>query len=148
LSNQNRKLELVMKAKEIEQKEYQFLLENLKSFWEYQNGLYGETLKVVSVLVLNENIQSEEFLSAYKRFWELYWSELPTCESGEIAKAMVLIKDKVYDKKHLDPNDTIGIDKIKKEMKNPLLHLATAVRNSSLLLEYSERLKLKIKNSG
>ena len=148
LAIQNKKKELLMKSKEIEQREYQFLLENLKSFWEYQNGLYSETLKVVSTLVLNDDIKSEEFVKAYKRFWELYWSELPTCESREIESAMTAVKDMIYDKKHLDENDKIKIHAMKKEMKNRLLDLAVAVKNSSLLLEYSEKIKHKIKNSS
>lgn len=146
LVNQNKKKELLMKSIEIEQKEYQFLLENLKSFWEYQNGLYSETLKVVSKLVLNDSIKSEEFLEAYKRLWELYWSELPTCESEEIAAAMIAIKDMIYDKKHLDENDHIKIKSMKKDMKKMLLDLAVAVKNSSLLLEYSEKIKYKFRN--
>ncbi|MFT3912129.1 MAG: hypothetical protein QM737_22070 [Ferruginibacter sp.] len=143
LANRNRKLELLMKDKEIDSKEYQFLLENLKGFWEYQNRLYSETLRVVSTLVLNEDIKSEEFLLSYKRFWELYWSELPTCESNEIARAMVAIKDLVYEKKHLNPEDVDAIDEIKQKMKNPLLNLALAVKKSSILLEYSEKIKMK-----
>ena len=146
LANQNKKMELLMKTKEIEQKEYQFLLENLKGFWEYQTGLYSETLKVVSVLVLNEDICSNEFLDAYKRFWELYWSDLPTCESKEIAYAMAAIKDDIYEKKHLDPTDKIAIKEKKHSMKDLLLKLAIAVKNSSLLLAYSEKLKFKIIN--
>lgn len=148
LANKNRQMELLMKDKEIESKEYQFLLENLKGFWEYQNRLYSETLKVVSVLVLNEDIKSEEFLTSYKRFWELYWSDLPTCESNEIAKAMVAIKDLVYEKKHLNPEDADGINEIKQKMKNPLLNLAISVKNSSILLEYSEKIKRKFQNGS
>jgi len=146
LANQNKKQELLIKQKEIEQKEYQFLLENLKSFWEYQNKLYAETLKVVSELVLNEDIASPEFLNAYKRFWVLYWSELPTCESKEVEAAMVNIKDLIYDKKHLDKNNKASIDNIKHQMKVPLLQLSLAVKQSSVLLEYSERLKNKIRS--
>lgn len=146
LAYKNRKLELLMKDKEIESKEYQFLLENLKAFWEYQNRLYSETLKVVSTLVLSENIKSEEFLHSYKRFWELYWSDLPTCESNEIANAMVAIKDMVYEKKHLNPEDNEAIDDIKQKMKIPLFNLATAVKKSSVLLEYSEKIKKKFQN--
>jgi len=147
LSNQNKKMELVMKTKEIEQKEYQFLLENLKGFWEYQNGLYSETLKTVSVLVLNDDVTSVEFLGAYKRFWELYWSELPTCESKEIATAMALMKNKIHDKKHISAGNKAAISDMKEGLKKDLLNLATAVRNSSLLLEYSERIKAKIKSN-
>ena len=148
LANKNKKSELLMKDKELESKEYQFLLENLKGFWEYQNNLYSETLKVVSTLVLHEDIQSKEFLSSYKRFWELYWSDLPTCESNEIAAAMVAIKDMIYEKKHLDPKDMDGIDAMKKQMKTPLLNLAMAVRKSSVLLEYSEKIKRKIQTTS
>ncbi len=146
LANVNKKRELLIKEKETEQKEYQFLLENLKSFWQYQNGLYSETLKIASVLVLNEDIKSAEFLSAYNRFWELYWSELPTCESKEITSAMAAIKDKVYDKKHLDEKDEVTIKAIKHEMKSLLLDLALAVKKSSLLLEYSEKLRTKFRS--
>ncbi len=138
LAIQNRK-------KEIEQKEYQFLLENLKGFWEYQNKLYTETLKVVSELVLNEDIQSDSFLTSYKRFWELYWSELPTCESREIESAMVGIKDLIYEKKHLSAADSEGLKALKGPMKLKLLGLAKAIKSSSILLEYSENIKEKIK---
>lgn len=148
LANKNRQSELLMKEKEIESKEYQFLLENLKGFWEYQNRLYAETLKVVSILVLSEDIKSEEFLTAYKRFWELYWSELPTCESDEFADQMILIKDLIYDKKHLNPGDIDGINEIKHRMKDYLLNLSGAVRNSSILLEYSDRIRRKFLNSN
>ena len=146
LANQNKKMELLMKTKEIEQKEYQFLLENLKGFWESQNGLYSETLKTVSILVLNEDIKSPEFLAAYKRFWELYWSDLPTCESYEISVAMDSIKELVYQKKHLNSDDKVNINTMKQNMQPLLLNLARAVKNSSLLLEYSEKLKRKIKS--
>ncbi|WP_299440846.1 hypothetical protein [uncultured Aquimarina sp.] len=125
------------KKKEIEQKEYQFLLENLKGFWEYQNKLYAETLKVVSVLVLNKDIKSEEFLSAYKRFWELYWGELPTCESNEIESSLVNIKELIYRKKNLKEGE--------EPMNSALLNLAKSIKKSSLLLEYSEKLREKIK---
>ena len=137
----------VNKRKEIEQQEYQFLLQNLKSFWEYQNGLYSETLRVVATLVLSDNVRSEEFLKAYKRFWELYWSELPSCESKEIASAMVALKQKIYDKKHIEPGDHIKLQASKEELNSLLLDLASAVRKSSLLLEYSEKIRRKIKNS-
>lgn len=139
LSNQNKK-------KELEQKEYQFLLENLKSFWENQNRLYTETLKVVSTLVLNDKTDSDEFQLAYKRFWELYWSELPTCESHEVEGAMVSIKDLIYDKKHMNPAEWAKSPELKHDMKEKLLDLSQAIRNSSLLLEYSENLKIKIRN--
>src|SRR4051812_39876932 len=103
LANKNRKLE-------IESKEYELLLENLKVFWEYQNNLYSETLKVVSTLVFSADIRSEEFLASYNRFWELYWRDLPTCESGEIASAMVVIGRSLEKKKLLPPDDADSID--------------------------------------
>jgi len=138
LSTQNKK-------KELEQKEYQFLLENLKSFWENQNRLYTETLKVVSTLVLNDKTDSDEFQLAYKRFWELYYSELPTCESHEVEEAMVDIKALIYDKKHMKPDEWAKSPELKQKMKSRLLKLSRAIRNSSLLLEYSENLKAKIR---
>lgn len=141
LAIQNRK-------QEIEQKEYQFLLENLKGFWEYQNQLYTETLKVVSELVLNDDITSESFLSNYKRFWELYWSELPTCESREIESAMVGIKDLIYEKKHLNSDELDKLKALKAPMKQKLLTLAKSIKNSSILLEYSEKIKGKLKKSS
>ncbi len=133
------------KKKEIEQKEYQFLLENLKGFWEYQNKLYTETLKVVSVLVLNKDIKSEKFLSSYKRFWELYWGELPTCESNEIESALVGIKKLVYQKKNLKEEEGHKLEEMEELMNEALLNLAKAIKKSSLLLEYSEKLREKIK---
>jgi|GEM_PF-2647605 len=148
LANKNRKLEISMKEKEIESKEYQFLLENLKGFWEHQNSLYSETLKVASTLVLDEDIKSEKFLGAYRRFWELYWSELPTCESDEIKVAMIGIKDMIYRKKNLNPDDKAAIRKIKEEMNDPLYKLSRAIRASSILLEYSERIKKKFQLAG
>ncbi len=144
LTSHNRKMELLLKTKEMEHKEYQFLLENLKGFWEYQNKLYAETMKVASVLVLNDDTRSEEFLGAYKRFWELYWSELPVCESREIESAMVGIKDLIYKKKKLDPEDASDSEALKPALKSALLNLAKAVRDSSLLLKYSENIKSKI----
>ena len=135
------------KKKEIEQQEYQFLLENLKDFWERQNSLYTETLKVVSELVFNNDTGSEDFLNAYNRFWELYWGELPTCESQEIATAMVGLKDLVHEKKHLEKEEILKREDLKKSLENGLLQLSKAVRNSSLLLEYSEKIKAKIKSS-
>ncbi len=141
-------LSIQNKKKEIEQKEYQFLLENLKGFWEYQNTLYTETLKVVSVLVLEDDIQSQEFLTSYKRFWELYWSELPTCESKEISVAMVGIKDLIYDKKKSDPDDKEKLNTLKKSLKNGLLNLANAMRDSSILLAFSEKIKEKVNKAS
>jgi len=102
---------------------------------------------VVSKLVLNEDIQSDEFLSAYKRFWERYWCELPTCESAEIEIAMVNLKQKVYDKNHLNPDDQEKISNTKEEMNMLLPGLAKAVRNFSLPLEYSEPIRDKIRAS-
>ncbi|MFD2565828.1 hypothetical protein [Pseudotenacibaculum haliotis] len=124
------------KRKEIAQREQQFLLENLKGFWEKQSNLYSEALKVSSVLVFTEDIASDEFTSNYKRFWELYWSELPTCESYEVELAMVKIGEKIKQK---------ASGKAVKEMGKELYGLSTAIRDSSLLLEYSEVLRARIK---
>jgi hypothetical protein len=103
---------------------------------------------VTSTLVLSDETESEEFLTAYKRFWELYWSELPTCESREVELAMISIKELIHKKRHLKPDDKAGSPNLKADMKNSLLKLAHAIRNSSLLLEYSEKLKDKIRNGS
>lgn len=128
--------------KEINQKEHQLLLENLKGFWENQNRLYSETLNIVSVLVFNDDTKSEEFLTSYERFWKLYWAELPTCESKEVESAMADLGISIHKKKH-DHNE--DLNNLKKQMKLELLNLATAVRESSLLLEYSESIKEKLR---
>lgn len=131
------------KRREIIQKEQQFFLENLKSFWEKQNELYSEALKVASFLVLSkEDINSDNFINNYKRFWELYWSELPTCESKEVETAMVIMGELIHRKKDSDQKLTKG------ELKMGLLNLSTAIRNSSILLEYSETLKRKIRKKS
>ncbi|MES2649209.1 MAG: hypothetical protein V4717_20190 [Bacteroidota bacterium] len=137
LSNVNRKNEL-------QQQEYQLVLQNLKGFWEYQSNLYSETLKVVSILVLSDDISSDDFLNAYKRFWELYWCELPTCESNYVASAMVDLKQKIYDKKHFSSDNKEDLKLSREELNSLLLNLANAVRKSSLLLEYSEKIRNKI----
>ena len=134
----------VNRRNELQQQEYQLVLQNLKGFWEYQSNLYSETLKVVTILVLSEDIRSEDFLKAYKRFWELYWCELPTCESNHVASAMVDLKQKVYDKKHFSSDNKEDLKKSREELNSLLLNLANAVRKSSLLLEYSEKIRAKI----
>jgi len=136
------------KKKEIEQKEYQFLLENLKGFWEYQNKLYTETLKVTSALVLNKDIKSDKFLANYKRFWELYWSELPSCGSREIELAMDKIRQLIYQKKNLKKEEKHKLNEMEEPMNSALINLAKAIKKSSLLLEYSEQLREKIKKSN
>lgn len=144
LANQNKKKELLIKNKEIEQKEYLFLLENLKSFWETQNGLYAEALKTVAKLTFIDDTRSEEFLAADNRFQELYYGELPTCESGEVEGAMVQVMEVLSQKKQLDPADKEGLVATKEGMQILLLGLSQAIRSSSLLLKYSEKLKEKI----
>ncbi|MDY8136826.1 hypothetical protein [Aquimarina sp. 2201CG5-10] len=141
-------LSIQNKKKEIEQKEYQFLLENLKEFWNTQNRLYSETLKVTSELVLSNEIRSEKYLENYNRFWELYWAELPTCESREVESAMVRIKDLIHEKKHIKDGEEYKLEDLRKPMKSALLNLSKAVRDSSILLEYSESIKNKFKESS
>ena len=148
IANQNRKKELLIKSKEIEQKEYQFLLENLKSFWEQQGRLYSEALKVVTKLTFIDDTRSEEFLTANARFLELYYGELPTCESGEVEDAMADLLKAIDGKKQLDTTDKAGIKDMKDTMQGLLLRLSMAVRTSSLLVEYSEQLRQKIQSNS
>ncbi len=124
------------KRKEIAQREQQFLLENLKGFWEKQGNLYSEALKVAATLVFTEDITSDEFIVNNKRFWELYWSELPTCESRDVELAMVRMGEKIKQKAKGNVVDQMDIE---------LLKLSKAIRRSSLLLEYSEVLRARIK---
>lgn len=147
LANQNKKKELLIKEKEIEQQEVKFVLENLKNFWEYQNNVFQDVLKTASTLTFNENINSEEFQNAYKKLWELKFAILPICGVEEVEKALDEFDDLAYEKKRLDPNASEKINDKKKEMKPYLKNLSVAIRNASMFVEYSNKIKTKIKNS-
>ncbi|MEM6807374.1 MAG: hypothetical protein AAF696_38585 [Bacteroidota bacterium] len=144
LANQNRKRELLIKEKEIAQQEIKFVLENLKSFWEYQNSVFQRVLKTVSILTFNEEIKSEEFLNAYKRLWEIKYGELPTCDAEEIEIALDEFASIAYEKKRLDPEDSLEINNYKKKMKPYLTNVSKAIRDSSILLDYSQKMKENI----
>lgn len=66
-------------------------IEATKPFLERQLKLYTETSQVVAVLATSQD--SEEALSARKRFLQLYWGELALVENDDVAKAMAQVKE-------------------------------------------------------
>ena len=146
LANQNRKKELLLKEKEIEQEEVKVLLENLKGFWEEQNKVLKLALFSGSVLTLNEDIESDEFLSEYKNLWRLIYAELPMYDVQEVEEALKKLADKVYEKKRINPKDKEAINLKKQEMKPLLTELALSIKETLIVLEYSRKLKNNIKS--
>lgn len=144
LANQNRKRELLIKEKEIEQEEVKVLLENLKGFWEEQNRVLKQALYSGSVLTLNEDIKSEEFLKEYKNLWRLIYAELPMYDVPTVEDAIDKLASHAYEKKRIDPNDKEAINTKKQEMKPLLTNLALSIKETSIVLEYSKKLKNKI----
>jgi hypothetical protein len=62
------------------------LRESQKPFLEKQLAFYFEAAKVTSklaTLVIHDQLTLDDWLSARKRFWELYWGKLGVVESGE-----------------------------------------------------------------
>jgi len=144
LANQNKKRELLIKKKEIEQQETKFLLENLKGFWEDQNQILKQTLSTASILTFNEDIVSNEFQSEYKRLWELIYGELPMYDVPKVEEAMEKIATLAYKKKRLDPKNSKAVNLKKKEMKPILTKLALRIKETSIVLEYSKKLQKRI----
>lgn len=144
LANQNRKRELLIKEKEIEQEEIKFLLENLKGFWEEQSEILKQALFTASVLTFNDDIESDEFQTEYKRLWKLIYGELPMYDVQKVEEAMEKLASHAYEKKRLDPNNIGLIKSKKKEMKPLLTNLALRIKETSIVLEYSKKLKTNV----
>ncbi|PCJ91297.1 MAG: hypothetical protein COA50_16560 [Flavobacteriaceae bacterium] len=147
LINDNRKRELSIKQLEIEKQESNLILESLKEFWEYQNKVYQDVLRVASILTFNKEIDSEEFQKAYIRLWELKYGELPTCDSEEIELALEVFSDLAYEKKRLKVEDIKSIKEYEKLMKPCLKDISKSIRNSSILLDYTKIMRLRIKEN-
>lgn len=148
LINDNRKRELTIKKLEIKKQESNLILESLKDFWEYQNKIYQDVLSTASLLTFNEKIESEEFQNAYMRLWELKYGELPTCDSEEIELALEVFSDLAYQKKRLKVEDSESIKEYKKLMKPCLKDISKSIRNSSILLDYTKIMRLRIKEDA
>ena len=60
--------------------------------------LYKETMQVTSVLANKNTYNTKDWVEASKRYYQLYWAELPYYgESKSVEKAMVKFKQKLDD---------------------------------------------------
>jgi|SRR5688572_28742640 len=89
-------------------------------------ALYKETVNVASVLSNRQLYGTEDWQTASKRFYQLYWADLPFYgESQAVVKRMVAFKTELD---NIQNKDDI---KNWQNMDNELIHLATALRDES-----------------
>lgn len=93
-------------------------------------SLYKETVSVSSILA-NENLyETEEWKKASKRYYQLYWAELPFYgETKPVIIKMIKFKNKLDSLKINEKPDKW------REMNNALHALSTALKKESQLLE-------------
>ncbi|MBO4226635.1 hypothetical protein [Bradyrhizobium neotropicale] len=104
------------------------LRESQKPFLERQLGFYFEAAKVTGTLATRDR-QDQEWASARKRFWELYWGELGVVESPEVASAMVAFGQALGDLEKC-VNDQNNCHDLQKALTGASITLAHRIRES------------------
>jgi len=94
------------------------VLEASRPFVELRQRLYGEAIRIASVLATPDQHDVAEVEAARKRFWELYWGELTFIESPEVETAMCHLGDLI------EPNHPVS------PQQGATYKLATALRAS------------------
>lgn len=137
----------LIKEKEIEQRKFeinklnqQYTAENLKKFKENQSQLYNETARVISFLANSKNIEAPEYESKIQRFRELYWVELASVESREVAARMVKIGQYV-EKLEECIETSQNAKEIQKKLNIEGLNLAGIIKKEFQNWEYPEFIK-------
>ncbi|UEM09147.1 hypothetical protein J4G43_030920 [Bradyrhizobium barranii subsp. barranii] len=102
--------------------------ESQKPFLEKQLAFYFEAAKATAALSTRDP-KDQEWASARKRFWELYWGELGVVESPQIASGMVAFGQTLRElEKCVDDGKTC--DGLQRPLTGASLALAHSIRES------------------
>jgi hypothetical protein len=102
--------------------------ESQKPFLERQLAFYFEAAKATGTLS-TRGLQDQEWASARKRFWELYWGELGVVESRQVASGMVAFGNTLKElEKCVDDRKTC--DDLQRPLTGASIVLAHSIRES------------------